>query len=164
MSWYVNLYAFALDLVPPDLRQSRLLAFLNALLAPLQEVNQRFIDLVGVLFYKTSFNGQVIYLEHLINDAYDNEQRRCYIDDPSGILQQPLYVYHKYEGQIDPVIYTKAENGTQPIIYGETEDDLLPDFIVYMPADAYTSLNEPNLRAIINQYRIAGKRYTIETF
>jgi hypothetical protein len=58
-------------------------------------------------FYTLSITGQVIYLEKLLNDKYDNINRGIYID--SNLLPRKFYLYQKNETVPPVYIYRKFD-------------------------------------------------------
>lgn len=164
MTWSINYSGFVEQLLPPDLRRERILALLACLVFPLKEVNYLFVDFTGTINYWSAFNGQVVYLEHLLNDLFDEAERRIYIDDPVGIEHLPPVVYNKVEDHDGPIVYNKSEAQDGPYLYNEVEFDGMPDFVVMVPQDLDYTAFEPYLRAIINKYRLASKRYVITEF
>lgn len=140
---------------------SRHLAWLRALMAPLSTLNVIFMTAVNDIRYRLYLTGQVIYLEHYLNDLFDPISRRIYIED--GNPTTSFFLYNKADNVTDPVIYNKSE--AQPPVYitnrSEAEDDV--DFIIYIPFDLVTSQAtlEPKIKTSTNRYKPAGRRYLI---
>ena len=102
--------------------------------------------------YKLNHNGQVCYLRKALNDKFDPSLRRIYIDGPGGEAQKTY-------------IYTPAENQTKYLgtiyLFNSLEfADTGADFLVYVPGTIVAT--QPfELRALIDFYRLGGKRYLI---
>lgn len=129
----------------------------------MQTLNDYFIAFVQQTFYKVSFTGQVVYLEHILNDRYDNGLRRIYIEDG---LQVPLppYLYNKVE-QRPLYIWNKVES--QPVqVYLRNKEEYSSenDFIVYVPNAILTPALEKAIRSLVKIYKIAGKRFSVVGF
>jgi len=152
-------------LVPVPLRGERFVAWIGSLLQPVQSLNATFADEAEAIRYALKLNGQVIYLEHLLNDVFDPSLRRIYIDDPIDTQVITAYVFNKAEAQSPLYIYNKVEavNGLA-VIYNKGElNNSTDDFIVHVPAADLTATAQVQMRFYINKYRIAGKRYSFQT-
>lgn len=143
---------------------SRHLEWIESLLQPLQTLNAQLAAFVNQTRYLMSLTGQVIYLEHYLNDLFDPIERRIYIDD--GALTLPPYLYNQAdEHEPEWYLYNTAD-GEDPIyLYN------IPDyanngwFIVFVPAAiplTPTFLNE--CRRAVNRYKQAGPTYQIQSF
>jgi hypothetical protein len=149
--------------IPEILRQTRLLAFVRALLSALQVVQA---TLEGFIFnkrYELRFNGQVIYLEHRLNDGFDNDLRRIYIGDAEPNNVQPTIVTNRYEGQPTLIVTNITELQDTSVFYNTSELQSPFDFIVFVPTGVLTG-QENSLRALVDFYRIGGKIWTFQTF
>lgn len=161
----IDFRALATKLSPPKLRQLRLIDWLVSLLKPLEEVNFLFKNFRKQAIYKVVHNGQVVYLEKVLNDRYDNSLRRIYITDAFEF--DPTYIYPEDE---ELPVYIYPENEDQPrYIYPESvfgESNV--DFIVFVPLDLQpsnpTTLNNflIQMRSLINFYKLASRRYSIQ--
>lgn len=149
-------------LTPPFLRRLKLVDFLEALLKPLEEVNFKLKLFRGQSIYKVTHNGQVVYLQAVLNDKYDNDQRRIKIDDFP--IFDPLWIYPDadenpvYIGS--PALYTSEE------AFSATEFD----FLVFVPMEyrPFETTERENfltqIKSLINYYKLASKRYDIIFF
>jgi hypothetical protein len=109
--------------------------------------------------YGLGITPQVCYLEKMLNDRFDFIQRRVYIGDPTRKDVWNLYV----DDELKPVnLYVDDEN--EPITtYTDMEGgEGTVDFVVYVPSGL--SLNENEMRALLDIYKVAGKTYYIETY
>lgn len=152
-------------LVPSLIRGERFEAWIGALLQPVQTLNEGFVSDAESIRYFLRFTGQVVYLEHLLNDLFDNNLRRIYIDDPSDIQIITPYVFNKVEQQPPIFIYNKVEGEDAVFIYTKAELGLgTDDFIVHVPTGIFNPTIETQMSFYIDKYRIAGKRYSFQTF
>lgn len=140
----------------------RHLGWLRALLHPLQLLINSFLEVVHDSFYKVSITGQVIYLEHLLNDKLDSTSRRIYITD--GTLVVPPYIYKKSESKPVRYIYKKSENKPSWYLYdSEAYGSQTVKFIIYVPTTMVIDDTLTNLiTALINPYRRAGTIFEIK--
>nr|DAO80738.1 MAG TPA: hypothetical protein [Caudoviricetes sp.] len=102
--------------------------------------------------YNLAHNSQVCYLRKALNDEFDDEQRRIRIED--GKQKERLYIYPR--------------SANKPLYLGEIflyqRGDYIDggvDFIVVLPKDL--TYDKYKLEALVNFYKLAGKRWTIET-
>lgn len=150
-------------LVPLPIRGDKMVSWIGALMAPIQSLNYDFVSWGTDLRYELKFNGQVFSLENRLNDEFDNALRRIYIDDPSGQQIFTAYVFNEIEKQPPLSLYNKADNIAvlgNVIIRNKPELIVTDDFVVHVPVAILNAANQIQMRAVIDKYRIAGKRYT----
>ena len=150
------IYNFNIDkllvlLTPTFLRKPKLIAWLRMLTTPLHKVLYEFQRARQADLHNLAHNSQVCYLRKALNDEFDDEQRRIRIED--GRQKQRLYIYPRsankplYLGRI--FLYQRGD-----YIDGGV------DFIVVLPKDL--TYDKYKLEALVNFYKLAGKRWTIE--
>lgn len=140
---------------------TRHLDWLRSLMAPLQSLNAQFVAYTEDVRYRLNLTGQVIYLEHYLNDLYDNVERRIYITDGDAIL--PVFVYNKSELQEPVKIYNKSELQEPIYLTNKEEYDGNVDFIINIPYDTTTTpILLDKIKASTNIYKPAGRRYRID--
>lgn len=184
--------------LPFFLQTTRRIDWIKALISPFNQIYQEFLIQYQVYSYKIRFNGQVMYLEKILNDKFSPTYGGIYIADgitlyPTYLyrkieIQPPLYLHRKWKQSISYVvgnfvvhqnkIYKCLVNNihVQPslnpiqwqykrditFIRRRIEFNIQYDFIVRIPASL--TYNVVSLRAIVDFYRLAGKRYKIETY
>lgn len=139
---------------------TRHLQWLKSLVAPLFSLNAIFgvyVDEVRAQLYMT---GQVIYMEHYLNDIFDNNARRIYIEDGDASL--PLIMYNKDETD-SFTIYNKSENQTDSILLNRSDLENQVDFKIKIPWENIPTIEKNKMAAHVNKYKIAGKRFSINT-
>lgn len=148
-------------LVPKQLRQTKMLAWLNVLVSPVVFVYDLFMTHKYDMDYIVAHTPQVCYMQAVLNDAFDTALRRITIVD--GPDKEPTYLFEPGEGK--PVfMYQTSE--TKPV-YLYTDDEIAAlgaDFVVQVPT-IVTTLPEWNvgyLNALVNQFMLAGKTYKIQ--
>lgn len=161
MKYNISLINYVKQAIPFFYRTVRNEQWVQALLAPLQELNDSFYQTTLETKYEASFTGQVIYLEHLLNDSFDPTLRRIYIDDGSDLILPP-FVFNKIEDE--PLyIYNKIEG--QPFyIYNQIEYSSVDDFIVFVPVALLTGSVEILIDRLVRKYKLAAKKFSIQTF
>ena len=102
----INFNSTTRKLIPISKQKNKISAFLYLILHPLKAVNILFDQYKTDTNYKLIFNGQIVYLEHYLNDIYDNTQRRIYIQDTANAV----YNYININEAI--TIYPNPNNGT----------------------------------------------------
>jgi hypothetical protein len=163
MRYIIVFYLYCLGLLPTFLRGQRTKDYMKSLLKPLQDFNDDFVVYVNETFYLTSFTGQVIYLEHILNDLYDDIDRLIFISD-GNLLPLPPYIYNKIEAR-PRYIYNKSEaSPNKTYLYNKDEYHTSLDFIVNVPVGIYDAALDTKIRAIVRRYKLAGKRFSIDTF
>lgn len=148
--WYsVNWRRLAILLTPPFLR-SEFLDFVKASFKPLQELHDEWLRLRASNLYKIKHNSQVCYLRAALNDSFDYDLRRIVI--VNGNKYKKTYIYTR--GEQKPKFL-----GTLYIHSRDDYQDSGIDFIVLIPSDLV--YNEDQMKALIDFYKLASKRYKI---
>ena len=147
----LNIDKLLVLLTPTFLRKPKLVAWLRMLATPLHKVLYEFQRACQADLYNLAHNSQVCYLRKALNDEFDDEQRRIRIED--GRQKQRLYIYPR--------------SANKPLYLGEIflyqRGDYIDggvDFIVVLPKDL--TYDKYKLEALVNFYKLAGKRWTIE--
>ena len=147
----LNIDKLLVLLTPTFLRKPKLIAWLRMLATPFHKVLYEFQRARQADLYNLAHNSQVCYLRKALNDDFDDEQRRIRIED--GRQKQRLYIYPRsvnkplYLGKV--FLYQRGD-----YIDGGV------DFIVVLPKDL--TYDKYKLDALVNFYKLAGKRWTIE--
>lgn len=105
MGYNINWLSFARIFLPWFKRQDKWKGLMDTLLTPIKDLHTNSVAAFDGLVYKMSFNGQIIYLEHVINDRFDPTQRLIYIENVNSIVG--LYLYNKPEIKPKNYIYRK---------------------------------------------------------
>ena len=151
--WYsVDWNRLVVLLLPTSLRKAKLVAFVQALIAPIIQVHYSWLLKRNEDLYKMQHTGQVCSLRKVLNDQLDVSLRRIYINDGNAFPR-------KY-------IYTRAEN--KPVFIGKTfiyqNDEYTNtgvDFTVFVPSEIINT-EVFKLKALIEFYKLAGKRYKLQ--
>ncbi|MDO4763826.1 MAG: hypothetical protein Q4A00_05540 [Flavobacteriaceae bacterium] len=152
--WYnLNINKLVELLLPTFLRKEKMLAWLRVLHFPLIKVVDDFNFNRNQNLYNLAHNGQVCYLRKALNDKFDVSDRRIRIADGNRFQRQYIYTRAEqkplYLGTI--YLYNRAD-------YGDTG----VDFIVLIPKGL--KYNEFEMKALIDFYKLASKRYKIECY
>jgi hypothetical protein len=156
--WYnVDWDLLVIRLLPTFLRKSALVAYVQALISPLNDLYYKWHNWRIDNIYKLEHTGQVCSLRGSLNDKFDPIERRIRLGD--GQFYETTYIYTEAEAQ-DVWMETEAEEKTIWLrTEAETADTGL-DFIVYVPEQIYNTQIHA-LHAHIKFYKAGGKRYNI---
>ncbi|MGR3790663.1 hypothetical protein ACUXZJ_07105 [Flavobacterium sp. TN-1] len=132
-----------------------MIAFLQCLTKPIDLIYKDWVKSREKDWYRLAHNGQVCKLEKVLNDEFDKEKRRIYIDDGDSFAQE--YIFTQDESE-------KVFLGDTLFVYSDEEyENTGVDFVVYVPAELVGKINHHKLNYLIKYYKLAGKRYRIET-
>ena len=145
-------------ILPPKKRASRILNLMKSLFAPLNTVKTQFYDHYNEIKYNLQFNGQIIYLEHILNDKFDNTLRRIYIEDAENAPS--TFLFNNSEGNEETFLFNNFESEPPVYFYNLQELNLQVDFIVFVPIGFI--YNADQLKNIVNKYKHSATRYKIE--
>lgn len=155
----VNFKRLALLLLPTFLRRPLLAAFAYAFVSPLQYLHTRFILWKRESDYRLEHNGQVCYLRALLNDKFDPIERRITITET--VENVGFINMHKRE-EDSAVLVPCRESGQILILnrrgYGGASGY---DFWVNLPLVLYDKVDIMQVRAVVNTYKLASKRFSI---
>ncbi|SNA83460.1 conserved hypothetical protein [Flavobacterium psychrophilum] len=155
MNWaLINFIQLIQLFLPIDWRQNKQTSFLNSIIKPLDSL---YVDTL----YKMQHTCQVIYLEKMLNEyfavvGYDSQKHEAtkvvFIDDAPK--PPTKYIYLNQEIPPKDYLYLRRQYLT-----GDTDHI---DFIIHIPSSFV--FVEDKLKAIIDYYKLAGKKYKIEIF
>lgn len=143
---------FLMQLTPGFLRRPKFLALMKTFVYPVKELYNLYVAYRAEVLYDLSHNGQVFSLENVLNDRFDNDERRIYITD--GLTKERVYIYKRVEDKpffLPKYIHTRGD-------YADTG----VDFIVWVPNAIVITLEEMyELRAKVNRFKLDPKRYKV---
>jgi len=145
--------------IPEDFRKDKAIAFFKVFVSPFVLIYNSLLSFRTLLLYKLSITPQVVYLEKMLNDRYDDTERRIYITD--GKEYTPLFLYQKSE--LKPTfLFLKSETGfLKTLLYLKNETGQFTfDFVVHVPS--VVSFNSNELVALVNNYKLASKTFKIQ--
>lgn len=158
----LNIINIIQNLLPPTKRQPILVAFIKALSAPLQSLNNWIAD----VYYpdverRTRWNAQVMLFSKLLNDLHNagNYTNRIYVD--AGVAdRENIYFYNQREAV--PVYFSNQAENLPVYLYNEIEYEAPYDFVVNYP-----STLEPKVKQIessVKKYKIIGTNYIMKSY
>lgn len=140
-------------LLPMKWRKAGLVALAGALTEPIAGMPAELREYKAKQEYRMRYNGQVCRLRGLLNDEFDKDNRRITVTDvKSNVADGYIFVYSRKESRYEVQLPGKIKVRSNP----QYEDG---DFEVNVPRE----LNGKDLqiKALINEYKLASKRYKI---
>ena len=160
----MNIFDFIIGKdIPQVLRKIKLLAWVKILLSGVQKVYDLFAIFKAAIQKNLSYNGQVLYLEKVLNDENDKLLRRIYVSDPLPNNNVPAFLYRRGEGQITVTLYRNTEGVNVNPLYRQTESPTV-DFVVFVPLTVANNAALVKIKSTVNFYKLASKTFTIQTF
>ena len=148
--WYsVNWRRLAVLLLPPFLWDDAI-EFVTAIFKPLQELHDLWLRNRAANIYKVNHNSQVCYLRDALNDSFDYDLRRIIIIDGNKYKKKYIYTRGEQKPKFIGILFIHSR---------DDYEDTGIDFIVQVPSDLV--YNEDQMKALINFYKLASKRYKI---
>lgn len=154
----VNIKRLALLVLPTWLRRPLAGALIYAGVSPLGRLAQDLRKYRITTRYRLRHNGQVCKLRGALNDEFDPEERRIYIEDHDSTSRVELstiylrsekkWVMVPQRGTGSVIINSRGFAGTSGI-----------DFWIYAPSELSNVLTR--MKAFVNSYKLASKRFTI---
>lgn len=151
----INFSTLISYLTPPTLNVEPFKQFLNAALKPLNTLHDFFQLYVNKAAYEMAFTGQVIYLEKLLNDKFNDGGTEIYITD--RVISSRLYLYNKIEDKPPVYLHNQSEGADPLYLYNDAEYQL--GFVIHVPSGLVTNWNE--FKWWVNKYKLKSKEYTI---
>lgn len=147
-------------LTPPQNRKPAFLAWLRALVAPLNSLNA---DFFGTYFpdvtTRAKRTGQKIVLENTLNQVFNPSLSPPIYINNTGDDIETIYLYNEGEGY--PALYLYNELESLPYyMYNDSEYSPEFNFIVYIPSAVLGSYNVNQIIAEVNKYKPVGRTFT----
>lgn len=158
--WYnIDINKFAQHLLPPVLRKKRLFAFLKVLVYPFFLLIERFKQYREESIRKMQINGQVIFIEKILNDTYFLRNREIYITD---IEERQQYMNTREEG--DALIsLSMRDEGAEPVYFQmRGEGNIDGNYIVNVPSFLEAHIEE--IKRICTMYKPSGRKFVINIY
>ena len=156
----VNIKRLALLTLPSWLRRPLVGALIYAGVTPLGRMLQELRAYRNATNYRLSHNGQVCKLRGALNDEFDPELRRIEIEDRDSMeSREASTAWRRETGRW--VMVPQSGGGAVSIHREGFSGTSGYDFWVTVPEDLRDGETETRLRAIVNMYKLASKRYAI---
>ena len=143
--------------------ESRQIDWIRSLIQPIQQLNDKVKQYTDDVYYRLNLTGQVIYLEHYLNDLFDKDQRRIYLSDDNLVL--PPYLFNKSDGEAVLNLYNEADGETPFHLYNKQDYFNQGSFVINVPAAIILTQSMLNrIKRATNQYKQAGVSYSIVNY
>ena len=146
----LNIDKLLVLLTPTLLRKRKLVAWLRMLATPLHKLLYDFQQARQADLYNLAHNSQVCYLRKALNDEFDPQLRRIKIEDGTRNIRR--YIYQR---NVNRPLYL----GRMFLYLQGNYIDGGVDFVVVLPRGL--EYDKYKLEALVNFYKLAGKRWTI---
>ncbi len=152
-----NIIKVAQLLLLPRLRSLSMTALLRTCAVPIERVRKELLRKRQDVDYWWGISPQRCYLEKALNDTFDNEQRRIYLENNQGVdaillhtaaAQKPIII--KKDNAL--VIHTKANYGGTSV-----------DFSVKLNGVKLNASEYQHLRYIVSHKCLPDKHFKIQT-
>ncbi len=141
-------------LIPTWLRQANMVLFLLSANWALRETYNSFLIYRDSVNYQLAHNGQVCYLQGMLNDFFDAADRRIRVVDFT------TYGATFFWEETDTARLVNM--GDDHVVYF-FNDDVGVDFTVQLPSDVDWDIETlAYIKAKVNEYKLAGKVYDIQ--
>lgn len=152
----IYIYDLLIMALPTFFRLPNIMAIIQIIAGPIENVNSNLITFYNVIKYRLIWNGQVIMLEHFLNDQYDPVNRQIYIED--AVSPEPIFIFNQIEQNEDSFAFNNAEN-EQPLYLYNVQETNQSRFIIHFPFGV--TYNEDIVRAQLKRYVLPTMYYQI---
>lgn len=161
MSLYeVKIKRLALLLLPTALRKPVIAALAQSAVQGCNALHGEFMRWKSDKDYRLSHNGQVCHLRAVLNDMFDQTERRITVDDEDSGNQRGARLFTRDMDR--HILVPLRATGNAFIInrrgYGGVSGF---DFWVSIPYALMGKIDETRLTAVVSTYKLASKRWTI---
>lgn len=151
-------------LLHPLYRKGKQIAWLCNMLSYIGQLKLRFVRFRDQTNYELQFNSQTLSMEARLNEHHNVPLGTIYIETVS-VEEEAVFIHWLSENQKPIFISWLSE--TAPIVFIRWLSEYATqssgyEFIVWIPQGFTLDTNE--LTAIVNQYRLAGKRFVIQWY
>lgn len=149
--WFnVNWKKLAILLTPTFLRSNLMIAWLELLMEGINDIHYQWLQFRKSNIYILAHNSQVCYLRAALNDSFDYDLRRIIIIDGNKYKKKYIYTRGEQKPKFIGILFIHSR---------DDYEDTGIDFIVQVPSNLV--YNEDQMKALINFYKLASKRYKI---
>lgn len=158
--WYdFDIIKYAQYVLRPSLRKRKIFAIISVFLLPLIFIYTLFKSYRKQAIDKLNINGQVIYIEKVLNDRFFLKNREIYITDIAG---KESYLYHRSEEQIPSYLHKRSEGAEIKYIQQRGEGNYSGNYMVNIPS--FLSMYENEIKNLIDYYKPAGRSYVLKIY
>lgn len=156
---------FAKTIIPPVKRGVKHLAWLKAILTPLQTVFDSFFgtfrpDIVS----RAKHNGQKIIMESVLNETFSVTAPPYIYIDNTGNNNEPITFFNEREGFEGAFFFNESEAETPTYLVNNSETNTNTNFVVYVPSAVLSSFGSSIIAAEVDRLRPYSTQYTITSY
>ena len=161
MSFYdLKIKRLALLLLPTHYRRPLIAAFAESMVQGVNVVYGDFMRWQQAKAYRLQHNGQVCHLRAVLNDAFDPVERRIVVEDGWSVSLRWQRIFRRDQERFTLILVRRE--GRAFILhrrgYGVMNGY---DFWVTIPLSLRLNVDKRRLNAIVDTYKLASKRWTI---
>lgn len=158
--WYnFDIIKYAQYVLRPSLRKRKIFAIISIFLLPLIFIYTLFKSYRKQAIDKLNINGQVIYIEKVLNDRFFLKNREIYITDIAG---KESHLYYRREEQIPSYLHKRNEGAEIKYIQQRGEGNYSGNFIVNIPF--FLAAYESEIKNLVDYYKPAGRSYVLKIY
>lgn len=146
----------------PHLTKSNFYDFIRALIAPISQLKSFFDKFKKSISYKIMITGQVVYLERALNDEFDYNERRIFIEDIYKQTATNLYDRADWDQLADSEkVYLYDRDDDIPVdLYDRGSGTDAGGFVIHVPF-MLGEQQRIKMHALVRYYKLPGKNYMI---
>lgn len=154
----INIKRLSLLLLPTFWRRPLFAALTYAAVAPLQALHTRFMRWKIETDYRLRYNGQVCHLQAVLNDRFDPGERRITVTDDAADNDRALLHHRGAEQSLRIPV-----RGGRSLAFNRRGFDGISgyDFWVNLPLAQQERIDTAQVRAVVDNYKLASKRFSI---
>lgn len=158
--WYdFDILKYAQYVLRPLLRKKRIFAVVSVFLLPLIFIYTLFKSYRKQATDRLNINGQVIYIEKVLNERFFLIHREIFITD---IIGNELYLYNRSEEQIPSYLHKRSERAEVKYIQQRGEGNYSGNFVVNIPS--FLSMYELEIINLVDYYKPAGRSFVLKIY
>lgn len=159
MIYDIDYNRLVIMLTPQKLRRGLLLNYLYVAVGMVRRLSEAFGTLRERTDYRMKHNGQVCYLEALLNDEFDATNRLIRVVDAPEMLA--TIIYKRSAGEHPWILRRRSTSQYKKIVERAYTGDETAKFQVVLRPAMYGMIDEQRLSALVGMYKLASMRYKI---
>ena len=158
--WYdFDIIKYAQYVLRPSLRKRKIFTIISIFLLPLIFIYTLFKSYRKQAIDKLNINGQVVYIEKVLNDRFFLKNREIYVSDIGG---KESYLYHRREEQIPSYLHKRSEGSEIKYIQQRGEGNYSGNYMVNIPS--FLAAYESEIKNLVDYYKPAGRSYVLRIY
>ena len=160
---FVNINKLIVWLIPEQLRQAKMIVFINVVLFPIKRLFADLRTFEKSIQYQLTHNSQVCRMQYDLNDLFDYTQRRIQVVDGDYLDEVLLWSRSEWSMLDDTErVYLWGRADNKPLQVWGRNDYNTPrnQFYIKVPSD-FTALQRSQIAIYVEEYRLASKTFSI---